>query len=238
MKLLIDAGNSRIKWALVQQNQFIHQGHLRHEEVGQLAHLNQLGSIDEAWGSLVASDTLGLAIEKASPVSIRWAVSQLEQCGIRNHYPPAHGIDRWLAVLGARDYAKGHIVIASLGTALTVEALTEDNDCLGVIIAPGKALMLNSLVSGTARLAREEGHWTAFPCNTPDALTSGILDALVGAIARFRERFAKHVTCPVSGIEVILTGGNAATVEPFLSPPCRIIDNLVLQGLLKVSNDI
>ena len=229
MKLLIDAGNSRIKWALVQQNQFIHQGHLRHEEVNQLANLSQLGSIDEAWGSLVASDALGLAIEKASPISIRWAVSQREQCGIRNHYPPAHGIDRWLAVLGARDYAKG--------TAMTVEALTANNDCLGVIIAPGKALMLDSLVSGTARLAREEGHWTAFPCNTPDALTSGILDALVGAITRFRERFAKHVICPINAIEIVLTGGNATTIQPFLSPPCRIVDNLVLQGLLKVSND-
>lgn len=238
MKLLIDAGNSCIKWALVQQNQFIHQGDLLHKEVDQLAHLSQLGAIDEAWGSLVASDALGLAIEKAISIPIRWAVSKPEQCGIRNHYPPAHGIDRWLAVLAARDYAKGHIVIASLGTALTVEALTANNDCLGVIIVPGKALMLDSLVSGTARLTREEGNWTAFPCNTPDALTSGILDALVGAITRFRERFARHVTCSVNTIEVILTGGNASMIQPFLSSPCRIVNNLVLHGLLKVSNDI
>lgn len=236
MKLLIDAGNTRIKWGLAQQGKLLREGNLAHGQVAELAALCAEHQVSEVWGSLVAGDALRAAIEAACPAPVHWARSERERGGLRNHYRniDEHGSDRWLAVLALHTQSPGDVVLASLGTALTVEALSAEGEYLGGLIVPGLRMMLDSLSKGTAGLQRMPGVWAAFPQSTSEAMASGALDAMAGAITRLRDRLAEHTGRPVS---IVLTGGNAPLLLPLLAPPCQIMDNLVIRGLLKVSNE-
>ncbi|MGL6071085.1 type III pantothenate kinase, partial [Craterilacuibacter sp.] len=126
------------------------------------------------------------------------------------------------------------VVVACAGTALTVEALSAEGDYLGGLILPGQQLMRHSLARGTAQLDRPVGECQHFPQGTEDAIASGIVDAQAGAIERMRARLQAHTGR--SGATVLLTGGDAAYLLPHLAAPVRIVDNLVILGLLSVAN--
>lgn len=236
MKLLIDAGNTRIKWGLVEDATLQQEGNIPHDETELLGQLCKQHAITHIWGSLVANQTLRQTIEMACPVPIRWVSSERQHGAVRNHYLriEEHGSDRWLAILALHDLCPGDVVLASLGTALTVEALTAEGDYLGGLIIPGLRLMLDSLELGTARLKHGNGGWTMFPQTTDDAMATGAIDAMAGAITRVRERLDTHTG---RKSQLVLTGGNAPLLQPLLAQPCQIMHNLVISGLLKVSNE-
>ena len=154
---------------------------------------------------------------------------------MRNHYRQVaeQGADRWLAVLGARQLCTGDVVIASAGTALTIEVLTADGDYLGGDILPGYRLMLQALAQNTAQLDRVAGQVCDFPQGTEDALATGVVDALCGAVERVVRRLAaQRGHAP----QVLLTGGDAALLLAHLPFDARIVDNLVIYGLANVAN--
>ncbi|MDN0083812.1 type III pantothenate kinase [Crenobacter sp. SG2305] len=238
MKLLIDAGNTRVKWALTDGAVLCDEGVVTHDFAHELAERWAGLALEAAWGASVARPTIRDAVEAACPVPVRWMSSERQRGGVTNHYRniAEQGVDRWMAVLAARARLPGQdVVLASAGTALTVEALTAEGDYLGGLILPGFALMLKSLAAGTAQLDRLAGQWEPFPQATPDALASGALDAMAGAIERLRRRLAEQTgRAPAT---LVLTGGDAERLLPLLAPPCVIMDNLVIHGLLRVANE-
>ena len=236
MKLLIDAGNSRVKWALWDGRTLGPVTALAHDALGQLAQDWAGLAVDAVYAANVAHVQIRSAIEQAAPLPVQWQRAQKLAMGVRNHYRNVaeQGADRWLAVLGARQQQAGDVVIACAGTALTVEALTADGDYLGGLILPGYRLMLQALAQNTAQLDRQPGLACDFPQGTEDALASGAIDALCGAIQRMQHRLAAHVgNMPV----LLLTGGDAALLAAALPPGARIVDNLVLYGLASVADN-
>ncbi|MBI3145735.1 MAG: type III pantothenate kinase [Pseudogulbenkiania sp.] len=237
MKLLIDAGNTRVKWALHDGRDWLAQGAVTHADIASLADAWAGYPISSVHAASVASAAVTAAVEAAAPQPVHWVMAQRSGWGVNNHYcnPGEQGADRWLAVLAARELAAGDVVVACAGTALTVEALTAEGDYLGGLILPGHALMLSSLARGTARLDRVPGEVVAFPQGTQDALASGAVDALCGAVERMRQRLAASTGRGLP--ELLLTGGDADRLAPWLAAPLRIVDNLVLIGLLKVASE-
>lgn len=234
MQLLIDAGNTRIKWALWDGTLGRVQA-VTHDQLPALAAAWQPLALQAVHAANVAHEHVRQAIEQASPLPVQWQHPCRLAGGIHNHYRhlPEQGTDRWLAVLGARQLQAGPVVVASAGTALTVEALTADNQYLGGTILPGYRLMLQSLAQHTARLDRPAGHWQPFPAGTEDAIASGVLDALAGAILRMQQRLAEAGGEPPC---ILLTGGDAPLLAAVLPPDTRMVDNLVLYGLASVAN--
>lgn len=236
MKLLIDAGNSRVKWALWNGAELSPVTAIAHADIAQLASDWQGLHVESVFAANVARADIRAAIEAAAPQTVQWQVAQREAAGVHNRYRllAEQGPDRWLAVLGARQLVTGDVVIASAGTALTVEALTAEGDYLGGLILPGYRLMLDSLARHTANLDRPAGAVCDFPQGTEDALGSGAIDALCGAVERMRQRLAAR-----SGREVLilLTGGDAALLQPHLPAPLQMVDNLVIYGLAKVADN-
>ncbi|RKQ53226.1 type III pantothenate kinase [Vogesella indigofera] len=236
MKLLIDAGNTRVKWALWDGRQLQQQGAVAHADIASLAAPWAALPLSAVLAASVAHAAVRQAIEAASPLPVQWQRAQATALGVRNHYRNVaeQGADRWLAVLGARQrYPAQDVVIASAGTALTVEALTAEGDYLGGLILPGYRLMLASLAQNTANLDRAAGLACAFPQGTEDALASGTIDALCGAIQRLQQRLAAHTgRSPL----LLLTGGDAALLQPHLPPDTRMVDNLVIYGLASVAD--
>lgn len=235
MKLLIDAGNTRVKWALWDGRQLQSLTAIAHADIAQLAADWRGLRVDAVLAANVAKPDIRAAIDAAAPCPVQWQRAQQAAFGVRNHYRNVaeQGADRWLAVLGARQLSAADVIVANAGTALTIEALTADGDYLGGLIVPGYRLMLASLAQNTANLDRAAGQGCAFPQGTEDALASGAIDALCGAIERLQARLAAHTGRTP---QLLLSGGDAALLLPHLPPATRMVDNLVIYGLANVAN--
>src|SRR5262249_5884420 len=116
---------------------------------------------------------------RRSRVNLRWVTSQREECGVRNSYldPGQLGPDRWAALIAAHHLVSGPVLTASVGTAVTVDALAQDGQFLGGVILPGLDLMAEALASGTAGLTRGHGAFALFPRTTADAIASGAIQS-------------------------------------------------------------
>lgn len=238
MILAVDAGNTRIKWGLHDGNSWQAKGWVASTDGA---------ALDDAWKGLaaperiVASNVAGpqvaTRIEKACqgwPVRIQWAVAVESQCGVRNGYePPSQlGSDRWAALVAARAIAPEGCVVVNAGTAMTVDALTADGAFLGGLIVPGLATMLRALTENTAAIGKISGQYRDIPRNTSDAVYSGALSAMAGAVRRMNTLLADETkrmpTC-------LLSGGDARLLLPLLSGRTRMVDNLVLDGLIRIA---
>jgi type III pantothenate kinase len=236
--LAIDAGNTRIKWGVHDGNSWSVTGAIpTAESPGLYEALRPVLPVDLAIASNVAGDGVQGDIERAcasANLELTLIRSPREQMGVVNGYGDPHqlGTDRWAALIAAHHAQPGHKLVVNAGTALTIDALTADGKFLGGLIVPGPALMRRSLDRGTAGLRLTEGHLREFPESTPDAITSGAVQACVGAIERLRGAMAARGSPP--GL-IILSGGAAAEIAGALSMRFVLHENLVLDGLALIA---
>ncbi|MGH8619377.1 MAG: type III pantothenate kinase [Burkholderiales bacterium] len=238
--LLLDAGNTRLKWGLHDDTGWLAQDTLDYARIADLPQaVAAHGSPDRALGANVAGERVRTTVEAAladARVALAWNAPAREQCGVRSSYgePAQLGADRWAAVIGARALsgAGAAAVVVNAGTAVTVDALTADGVFLGGLILPGLTLMRDALAEGTAQLPRADGTFAFFPANTADAIASGALNAACGAIERMADYLeASGGVAPL----IVLSGGDAARLVPHLAVETRLVDNLVLEGLWAVA---
>ena len=238
MRLLLDLGNTRLKWALREGAGWLAQGAVGWNE-------DVVLSLHDAWRSLpVPADVCGASVVDAGREAqvaavvaacfsrdTEWLRTPAEACGVRNAYPePGRlGVDRFLAMVAAHADEAVSCVLAGVGTALTLDALTADGQHLGGLIAPGPQLMQQSLLGATSRIQVERpGRVLEAADNTPDAVASGCWQATAALI----ERFVAHMAAPLGGSPVlILGGGDAEAVLPLLAVPARLTSDSVLRGL-------
>ena len=234
MLLLIDAGNTRIKWALAHDDaapgDWLASGAVLHAELNHLPAQWQAHTISRAVVANVAGAKLRDQLQLMIPTTaISWFVSRPYLDGLRNGYrnPAQLGADRFAAALGARALEPGRaLVVATCGTATTIDAISADGVFLGGMILPGLGLMGAALAKNTAQLPAIDTTRalpTGFADNTNDAILSGCLAAQAGAIER---AVAQH-----GGALCILSGGAARFIAPTLAVPHRLVDNIVLTGL-------
>jgi len=229
--LLLDVGNSRIKWALVEGDQWLRQGA---SGIAEWPVLRQafatLPQPHKILVSNVAGDAAAQQVRAACGAwrcPVEFISARAEQCGVHSAYeqPAQLGSDRWAALIAAWHHERAACLVVSCGTATTIDALSGAGEFLGGLILPGVDMMRRSLTAGTAQLGMAEGNWRKFPCNTADAMVSGAIQATVGAILRQYELLG------VSGARCVLSGGAADSVQMHLELPLLRVDNLVLQGL-------
>ena len=231
--LLLDVGNSRCKWALVQNGRWEHQGVVGNTEWIALEHaLSALPAPTRILVSNVAGEAMA---QRLRAVCAKWqrppefVTASSEQCGVRNGYeqPERLGSDRWAALIAAWSHVHGACLVVNCGTATTIDALSAQGEFLGGLILPGVSLMQHSLATNTAQLIAEQGALQDFPRNTADAIHSGMLRATLGAI---RHQFGL-LQARGGPVRCLLGGGAADVVKPHLDLPLERMDNLVLQGL-------
>ena len=229
--LAIDSGNSRIKWGLHGPGGWVVRGASNQDRLDELAFAWKNLQPASVIGSNVAGKDIQDRIEaQLSGFAFTWVEAKRSQCGVLNGYtvPGQLGPDRWAALIGARKLLATGGLVVSLGTALTVDILNCDGKFEGGIIAPGLQTMLDALKRST-RLDPATGHF-AFPAtNTSDAVMSGAILSLAGIIDKI-SRIRGNPEC-------LLNGGDAELVFPHLETRARIVDNLVLEGLVLISGD-
>jgi type III pantothenate kinase len=236
--LAVDIGNSRIKWGVCCGRRWVARGAVDHDQAGELQTAwADLPADCRAIGSNVAGSDAAERIEALLSVRerpIRWIESPHSQCGVRNRYddPARLGTDRWAALIAARSMETHACLVVNAGTGVTVDALAANGDFLGGLILPGLRLMGDALARFTSRLGREAGSYAAFPRNTADAIASGAIEAVAGAAERMRARLGEVAHGPV---QVIASGGSIEALASHLPPNARLVENLVLEGLVIIA---
>lgn len=239
--LLLDGGNSRLKWAWVENGRIVRTNSAPYRNLQPLAdEWQQYGAqVSRIVGSAVCGPLKQQQAAAQVGLPVQWLGSQRQDMGLTNHYrhPEEHGADRWFNAIGSRRFSQNARIVLSCGTAVTIDALTADGHYLGGSIMPGFHLMRESLVQKTAKLQRSEGSRYPFPTTTANAMTTGIMDAVCGAMLLMHARLQERVGG--SAVDVVLTGGGAAKVAAALpetftqTHTIKIVDNLVMHGLLE-----
>jgi type III pantothenate kinase len=238
MNLLVDSGNTRLKWAVMQDGELM----TSHALVNQQLSRNKLIA---AWKSLTPPERLAIACVSATPllelvrtvavelwpsIDIIDVKSQAHAFGVYNAYlqPEKLGVDRWLALVAVHNLHRQPACIADCGTAITVDLIDADGNHHGGLISPGLMLMKKSLAAGTEALPFDETNHVAGPANfTAAAIYSGTLAAAVGLIEHVLSRQAHPML-------VILTGGDAELIAAQLAFKPTVDADLVLRGLAVV----
>lgn len=235
MILCVDGGNTRLKWGIHDGACWQAAGALPLAEAGQLGKVLPPLALTQALGCNVAGAALAATVEAAlTPLAVTWNGARAEQCGVINHYdyPEQLGADRWAALIGARSLTQhdgGPCLVVMAGTATTIDLLDGQGDFLGGLILPGLDLMRSALARNTAQLPPEPGQFQAFPRNTRDAISSGALQATLGAIERMYGQLGDGPRA-----RCLLSGGAAGALLPYLTLPVLPVDNLVLEGLARI----
>ena len=241
MLLVIDIGNSRTKWALAGDD-----GKLTEFEVCMNVNItasNLSAAAQKADSVLIANvagETMAQQITHLlKPLAVNFLTVNQQACGVTNGYaePAKLGADRWAALVAAWQRTKHATVVVNAGTAITIDVLDEKGSFLGGSIMPGLRLMHASLSDNTAQLKLSEGIAQNFPNNTQDAMATGNINAVAGAIGIMLKRLEKQCGWLP---KLILSGGDAFIIADALKLNLKqviMMENLVLQGLVLLAKE-
>lgn len=238
MKLLIDLGNSRLKWAWLDSTdmQVQHPLGLDVDDWAQrLADAVDAlpGQPDQAWICSVTQParlraleqvltTRSIALHRLGPAQS----DALLRLGYRD--PTQFGVDRWLALRALRRRHPQAFLLACAGSALTVDVVDEQGQHLGGVIAPSAPRALEALRMRASHLQTAGERISAFADNTADATWSGAWLAAAALVERVHAE-AEHRLG--GAVAIWLSGGDAGTLAALLHAPVRQAPDLVLQGL-------
>ena len=242
MNLLIDIGNTRLKWALHTKNIVDKSTALMHHQA------NFIPQLENTWQPLekpnivvissVSTDSLKIKIvallknlwDDDIQIIIPYSTDAL--FGVKNSYlhPEQLGIDRWLSLIACHHHYSNAAWIVDCGTAITVDFIDKQGVHHGGLISAGLNLMKASLSKNTAALTFSEKESTLkLATQTDSAIFNGTLYAAIGLIEHVvKSRQPQAV--------LILTGGDAQLIASYLSFSAIVDPNLVLKGLAIFAN--
>jgi type III pantothenate kinase len=255
MNLLLDIGNTRIKWAVHDgsslKDKFIASGDVVHQSNAAAAldqvHADVESSLATAITGIWVVNVAGASVRKEVElfvrqrysVGVRFVESGGAVPGLVNAYKDASqlGADRWVAMIGAVALGSEPVCLVDAGTAVTIDFVAQGKH-LGGLILPGLALMQSALFSSTGNIERftrpmgEGRNFKELGIDTDTAVRHGSVQAVVGAI-----QFATRQHSESFGaFKLLLTGGDAPILIPVLD--CSVADYrpmLVLEGLVEIA---
>ncbi len=248
MLLVLDVGNTRLKWAQVDESELAEQQAVVHRNVK-----------SELWGAAVfkstaspsrilASNVAGLTMartlarmaKRTYGLPIEFISTTADFQGLHNSYlnPLLLGVDRWLALIGAWTRTRSALCIVDVGTAVKVDAVNAHGQHLGGLIVPGIRMMRAALMSETSNIALAAKQSTPslteiLANNTLDAISLGTVFALAGMADRAAELVERRIG---EKPKLYITGGDADLIASNMHTRGEAVSDLVLQGLAVVAS--
>jgi type III pantothenate kinase len=240
--MLLDIGNTAVKWAIRDQGEFAERGRFVYRD-GDFA-----GRAGTTWGELpeqqaaVAANVAGADMKAAVTgwAEENWHVTPeyirvtAQAAGVTNAYsePEALGVDRWAAMIAAYHHYGGPVCIVDCGTAITVDVVDATGQHQGGLIAPGASVLKQSLLEGTADIrmtpADDSQHLTLLASGTQAAVNSGayyMCSAMIDrVIADIVARFGENTV-------LVMTGGDAGNLLSLSGWQLQSDPDLVLRGV-------
>jgi type III pantothenate kinase len=239
MKLLLDVGNSRLKWAQAEGHHIVAGAAQEHggDPAAAVAAMPDL-KVEAIWISNVTGAALGAplaaALGRRYGVEARFAAVAARHAGLAAAYaePKRLGVDRWLCLLAAWTQTRAAACVASAGTALTFDAVDASGRHLGGIIAPGLTTMQQAVLGATrfAAAGPNAAYTEGLGTDTEACVRQGALHAAAGALDRLAGKYG-------AAAPGLLTGGDAEALLPHLGSGWSLRPNLVLEGLLALAQD-
>jgi type III pantothenate kinase len=247
MILLIDVGNTRLKWAWLTSTGLSDQQAVVHRESKPGTWTSALFDSGQKPRRVLVSNvagpgmakTLARLTKKILRLDIEFVTASREFHGLTSGYldPTLLGADRWLALIGAWTRAKTALCVVDAGTAVKVDSVDADGQHLGGLIAPGIHMMREALLSNTSDIAKAASSSTpslagVLANNTIAAVSRGAVFALAGMADR-----AAEVIQQSSGAapKLFITGGDASMIAGSMRNHGEIVPDLVLQGLAVIA---
>jgi type III pantothenate kinase len=251
--LVMDVGNTRAKWAKVDADGVLQE--MQSCLTGEISNSmlkRALKGVKKVLVANVAGDAVAQQLTALLPQSTHlvFLTAQPKACGVVNRYKSnSLGADRWAALIAAWHMHKQPTIVVNAGTAITIDALTRDvankgGVYIGGTIMPGLLMMQDALKENAALLkSTHEGIESTFPTNTQDAIQTGCLNAIVGAIMLMMQHLEKHSAFLP---KLVVSGGDANRIAETLKNSLiiklglkRVIiaENLVLQGLILIEKE-
>lgn len=245
--LAFDIGNTFVKYGFYNETKLVSFGKVKAEEIEPKL-FNEFEISEIAISSVVPQVTETLSTFCQKELGIKPFVIKAESnfnLSIDYRTPQTLGLDRLCGAEGAFSLVlKEHktetnedpIVTVDFGTATTINIIRPGGVFAGGIIAPGIETMINSLFKRTAQLPKinlDEYH-EFIGKDTNSSIASGIMNASVGLIEKTLSKIRTEYKN--KQLDVFLTGGNSALVNPYIEFKCSIINDLVIKGVQAVHN--
>lgn len=238
MTLVVDVGNTRLKWARADGRMLTDKGDAVHATLGVAKVLEACWSglirphrvlVCNVAGAVMA-ETLSTWMAQHWHCPVDFIVARRAGWGVTNAYqvPANLGADRWAALVAAHRKFSPPVCIVDCGTAITIDVLAAEGQHLGGLILPGLTAMRRSLYRCTDAIPEVSGgNLSLLARNTNDAVASGTLHAAVAlidrVIAEVQATVEAEVTC-------VVCGGDASLIVPHLARRATYEPDLVLLG--------
>ena len=236
MYLLIDIGNTRIKWQHRDDKNIIASNSISVEEFMDL----DFSSIEPIEKIIVSNVNHSVVLDKIREILAAFKCPIIEASTDSNEYlvndyedTKTLGVDRWMAAMGAWKLYQRPLLIINAGTAITIDLIDLDQKdkahFRGGMILPGIAISLGILNNNTNLIDTEIGKSKYPSLNTKDAVTTGIMTSIQGAV---------NLVCRnlPSSLPILLTGGDANLIfeqaEKDWKSRIKLEDDLIFEGLM------
>lgn len=246
MYLLIDVGNTRIKWRLIKAEYCEDEAQTYYGDLDDFSHfISKLerAEVDVWLAAVNKTAELSALLASAHLKSISIVQSKKAQSGIVNSYlhPERMGIDRWLALIAAfnstqRVIKNSGVIVVDAGSALTVDVLSAEGQHLGGYIVPGILMAQGALFANTEQVIEynddinrldEFTRSKMLGNNTKQCVEYGVIKQLIALVKQVAEEYPHF--------EVFFTGGDCELLAK--SFEAGVVDkDLVLKGLWQVRN--
>ncbi len=242
--LLLDIGNTCLKWGILDATGIRRTGSISHEKIRDAGIASLTTRLPHKVCRVIASNVSGSSF--ATRISgvvgihcdtdVHFVRAERAAFGITNSYRQTRrlGVDRWVAMIGARAEFKSALCVVDAGTAVTIDAVDRTGLHLGGQIIPGFRLMANALVTDTREInsakpsSKNPGAgMSLFASNTDAAIRNGATSAVCGAVEAAVRRLRLAGYRP----KIVLTGGDASRILKQIDVKFLHRPHLILQGL-------
>jgi type III pantothenate kinase len=245
MHLLIDVGNTRIKWQLISGEydsaDKSYSGSL--QDLSTLIKTLDNHELDVLVAAVNQTEELKKLLGPGNFRSIAVANSQLSQGGVINSYvhPERMGVDRWLAMIAAFEQNKSNdqhkgIIVVDAGSALTIDIVSVNGQHQGGYIVPGLLMAQQALFTNTERVMKydeaavNDGEYDKYKKlgnNTIQCVEYGVINQMIALVKQVSEEYLDY--------KIFFTGGDGELLADYLK--AGMVDkDLVLKGLWQVRN--
>ena len=233
MNLIVDVGNTLVKFAIYKDAELIHKISFELSEFKKqykalkkqfpkvkFAIISSVGRLSKKQIEIIDDDLKVLELNSKTKLPFK------------NLYktPKTLGVDRMALVSGSvHQYPDKNVLIIDAGTCITYDFITNENHYLGGAISPGTRLRYKSLNNLTANLPLLETNQPKMIIgdSTESSIHSGVVFGVIkeidGVIDHYKEKYPD--------LTVILTGGDAKFLSNQLKNSIFANSNFLFEGL-------
>ncbi len=250
MTVVLDIGNARMKWGQAVDRSVSSTGSVLHGDNAEDAIEEFISAfpagIDRIVATNVADPSLGHLISDVArsswDVEVEWITTSRSLLGVTCAYdePERMGADRWVAIIAAYNSSKDAMCVIDAGTAVTFDAIDASGQHLGGLIMAGPRLAAAALDRRTSNIGETmpseapASGTGLFGRSTDEAVANGAMLALSAALSKAIDIVASELdTSP----GVVLAGGEAKGLLPWLETEVQYREHLVLEGLALIATE-